>query len=145
VAAERPATNDAVQKTAGLALLYDGKPIDAMYSSTCGGRTEDFSNVFDGPPVPYLKSVACTVEDSGAGGTESRIAGQNKLNQVIFADDGGIANRDLELAFVLGLARPAQLSVDFLSAPVRPDEVRSWTERALKLSAQGSAQDTSAT
>jgi len=37
---------------------YDGKPINALYSSTCGWRTEDAENIFN-EKVPYLVSTAC--------------------------------------------------------------------------------------
>jgi SpoIID/LytB domain protein len=37
---------------------YDGKPINALYSSTCGGRTEDAENIFS-EKVPYLVSTSC--------------------------------------------------------------------------------------
>ena len=46
VSIEKPVTTDVVRKTAGLAIYYQGKLIDAMFMSTCGGHTEDFSNVF---------------------------------------------------------------------------------------------------
>ena len=62
-ALERPLTTEAVRETIGLAIYYRGSLIDAMYTSICGGRTEDFSNVFDAPDVPYLRSVACTMEN----------------------------------------------------------------------------------
>jgi stage II sporulation protein D len=39
--AEHPLSNRAVRETAGLIAVYAGEPIDAMYSSTCGGHTED--------------------------------------------------------------------------------------------------------
>ena len=63
-AAEKSATNEAVRQTAGLAIYYQDKVIDAMFMSTCGGRTEDSDNVFDSAPVPYLKSVFCATESS---------------------------------------------------------------------------------
>ena len=78
VSLENKDTDEAVQQTAGLAVYYDGKLIDAMYMSTCGGRTEDSSNVFDTPPVPYLKSVFAQLKalparerESWKGGTRS--------------------------------------------------------------------------
>ena len=68
VAVEKDATDEAVRQTTGLAIYYQNNLIDAMYMSTCGGRTEDFSNVFDAPPVPYLKSVFCTIESGPESG-----------------------------------------------------------------------------
>lgn len=48
----------AVAATRGLILLHEGQPIDALYHSTCGGRTEDAANVW-GEPIPYLRGVTC--------------------------------------------------------------------------------------
>jgi stage II sporulation protein D len=138
VGAERQPTNEAVQKTAGFALYYEGNLIDAMYTSTCGGRTEDFSNVFDSAPVPYLRSVACAVEGSGtAPGAEMRIAARNNLPDILIADDGGVANRDIELASVLDIAGKDDLTIERLSGTLRRDEARDWIERARKAAATG--------
>ncbi|NLG83546.1 MAG: stage II sporulation protein D [Firmicutes bacterium] len=48
----------AVEETRGLILLYAGRPIEAVYHSTCGGRTEDATAVW-GRAFPYLVSVCC--------------------------------------------------------------------------------------
>src|SRR5207344_1166778 len=53
---EDPLATQAITETRGLVATYDGKPINALYSSTCGGRTEDAENIF-GQPVPYLVST----------------------------------------------------------------------------------------
>ncbi|MGH7582132.1 MAG: SpoIID/LytB domain-containing protein, partial [Gemmatimonadales bacterium] len=47
----------AVRDTRGEVLMYDGQPIDAFFSSTCGGRTEDGSSAFLGADRPYLRAV----------------------------------------------------------------------------------------
>lgn len=46
----------AVKETEGEILTYEGKPIEALYHSTCGGHTEDVAEVF-GKSLPYLKPV----------------------------------------------------------------------------------------
>jgi stage II sporulation protein D len=46
----------AVSETNGQILTYNGNLIEALYHSTCGGRTEDSEEVF-GKSYPYLKSV----------------------------------------------------------------------------------------
>ncbi|MGB2751552.1 MAG: SpoIID/LytB domain-containing protein [Pyrinomonadaceae bacterium] len=51
----------AVQQTRGLVATYQGKPIMAYFTSTCGGRTEDGGNIFD-QGEPYLKGVECSLE-----------------------------------------------------------------------------------
>ena len=58
---EHPLATQAVEETRGLIATYDGEPINALYSSTCGGQTEDAENVF-GERVPYLVSTICHYE-----------------------------------------------------------------------------------
>jgi len=62
LSAEHPLSNQAVEETTGEVITYKGKLIDALYTSTCGGMTEDAENVFSGQPVPYLKSTTCSLE-----------------------------------------------------------------------------------
>ena len=56
VRGENVRTTAAVQATKGEVLLWEGKPIDALFHSTSGGRTLDAAEVF-GKPVPYLTGV----------------------------------------------------------------------------------------
>ncbi len=59
VAAEHPLSDRAVAETVGQVLAYGGGPVDAMYSSTCGGHTEDVAIVFPARDEPYLRAVPC--------------------------------------------------------------------------------------
>jgi len=133
IAAETPATNEAVLKTFGLAIYYRDKLIDAMYTSTCGGRTEDFANVFDAPPVPYLQSVFCAVE----GNQENNgnvLEGKHALERILVTDEGRVANRNLELALVLGIVENnPKLSLDFLEGTIQPAEAARWMRNAVKI------------
>jgi stage II sporulation protein D len=54
---ETPLANTAVVATRGEILTWNDQPIDAFFSSTCGGRTEDGSAAFAGASRPYLRSV----------------------------------------------------------------------------------------
>lgn len=56
---EHQLTNKAVEETLGVIASYQGKPINALYTSTCGGTTESSEFVFS-EPVPYLVSVSCS-------------------------------------------------------------------------------------
>ncbi|HYT64898.1 MAG TPA: SpoIID/LytB domain-containing protein [Vicinamibacterales bacterium] len=58
VQTEDPLATQAIVDTRGIVATYDGKPINALYSSTCGGRTEDAENIFN-EKVPYLVSTSC--------------------------------------------------------------------------------------
>ncbi|MCU0239953.1 MAG: SpoIID/LytB domain-containing protein [Pyrinomonadaceae bacterium] len=53
--------NQAVTETKGVLALYQNKPIRAMYTSTCGGRTEDVKNIYTDYDAPYLKGVECAI------------------------------------------------------------------------------------
>jgi stage II sporulation protein D len=57
--AEHSLSDRAIAETAGLIAVFDGEPIDAMYTSTCGGHTEDSSELFSGRAQPYLTGIAC--------------------------------------------------------------------------------------
>ena len=48
---------NAVESTAGKAVLYKGAPILALYMSSSGGHTEDNEDVWGGTPLPYLRGV----------------------------------------------------------------------------------------
>ena len=61
VSIETKMGTQAVQSTRGIVATYHGKPINALYTSTCGGRTEDSENIFD-VAEPYLRGVECSLE-----------------------------------------------------------------------------------
>lgn len=64
--AEQPLSTQAVKETAGQVLLFAGAPADTLFTSTCGGRTEDAGVVFPSyskSAFPYLRSVACRGEE----------------------------------------------------------------------------------
>ena len=57
--AEDPLTDLAVEETRGTIATFQGKPIHALFTSTCGGATEDARLIFPGMAAPYLAGVAC--------------------------------------------------------------------------------------
>lgn len=48
---------DAVDDTKDEVILHNGDPIQALYSSSSGGHTENNENVWGGTPIPYLRGV----------------------------------------------------------------------------------------
>lgn len=54
---EQTVSNEAVDGTRGVVLKYDGKLIDAVFSSTTGGYTANNEEVWNTAPVPYLRGV----------------------------------------------------------------------------------------
>jgi stage II sporulation protein D len=63
VNSERPLSSFAVEATRGIVIKYNGELIDSLYTSTCGGRTEDAQNIFRSTEAPYLRGVSCPPED----------------------------------------------------------------------------------
>jgi len=59
MAVEHPLTDRAIAETAGEVLVWRGELVEALYSSTCGGHTENVSVIFPQKDAPYLKGVAC--------------------------------------------------------------------------------------
>jgi stage II sporulation protein D len=47
----------AVNETNNQVILHQGDPIQALYSSSSGGHTENNENVWGGSPIPYLRGV----------------------------------------------------------------------------------------
>ncbi|MEZ5345013.1 MAG: SpoIID/LytB domain-containing protein [Pyrinomonadaceae bacterium] len=62
VSIETKMGSQAVRETSGVVATYKGVPINALYTSTCGGRTEDSGNIFEFNE-PYLKGVNCSLTE----------------------------------------------------------------------------------
>lgn len=58
---ESTITNEVVEKTKGLIIVYKGKPIDSVYHSASGGYTESSEYVW-GRYIPYLRAVKSDFE-----------------------------------------------------------------------------------
>ena len=59
VDAERAQTDSAITTTRDVIIAYGGRPINAFYSSTCGGSTAGVTEVWnDRPDEPYLRPVS---------------------------------------------------------------------------------------
>ncbi|MFI3174081.1 MAG: SpoIID/LytB domain-containing protein, partial [Bacillota bacterium] len=56
VSVEQATTTKAVDSTSGTIILYDGEPIEAVFSAASGGYTENSEDVWS-DEVPYLKAV----------------------------------------------------------------------------------------
>ena len=74
---EHPLSDRAVAETAGEVLLYDGQPIDALYSATCGGHTENVEVIFPLKRASYLRGVPCI--EAGEVTLRSAAAGSKAL------------------------------------------------------------------
>ncbi|HWM94425.1 MAG TPA: SpoIID/LytB domain-containing protein [Thermoanaerobaculia bacterium] len=59
---EHPLSDRAISETSGQVVLYQGRLADTLYSSTCGGHTEDVKVIFPLKQEPYLEGVPCMEE-----------------------------------------------------------------------------------
>ena len=59
VNAEHPLSDRAVAETRNQVLVYQGRLADALYSSSCGGHTEDVHVMFPEKAEAYLRGIPC--------------------------------------------------------------------------------------
>jgi stage II sporulation protein D len=131
---ENSLSSRAVDETRGMVATYNGEPINALYTSTCGGRTEDAGNIFN-DAVPYLRARECAAEGRAALATfaikTTREAAELKEEQNV-----SLA-RDVALMMMqnFSLLRP-KVSDSWLNAEAPVSEVRSWLASVANLSHQ---------
>lgn len=73
--AEHPVSDRAVRETAGQVLAFNGEPINALFTATCGGHTEDVEVVFPEWRGTYLRGVPCFAEDRELERVMTRVIG----------------------------------------------------------------------
>ena len=99
-------STQAVEQTSGLVMAYGGRPVDALYTATCGGETSDVQTMFPTRNEPYLKRVRCVELDmlSLAGRADSGILSEMQVNARVYAalaglsESGSWSARDVENA-----------------------------------------------
>lgn len=79
----------AVAETAGEAIYYEDKLIDAVYFSCSGGMTEDAVAVW-GNDVPYLRGVSSPGEERASVFTSEVIVSPERFRQIITSFDAKI-------------------------------------------------------
>lgn len=111
-AVEHELSTRAVRETAGLILTMDGKPVDTLYTSTCGGETSDVSTMFPGRNDPHLKRVRCVELDmlTLAGRADSGLLTEQQVDARLFSALTGTpmtgdswSARDVERAVVAAM------------------------------------------
>jgi stage II sporulation protein D len=74
--------DEAVESTRGEIMLYDSKPIDAVYHSTCGGKTENAGAVW-GKDVPYLRAIKCDDCSNSSHYRDSQTINNKDINKLV--------------------------------------------------------------
>ena len=123
---EDPLSDQAVFETRGLIAQYEGQPINAVYTSTCGGHTENGENVFEGVPVPYLRGVACKPERGS--GAIAQVQGRS----VEATTDDSRSERDFALLEALGVVGRRPNDPEYAGKVPSNREVQEWTTRAVE-------------
>lgn len=129
---EHPNSTRAVEETRGLVATYRGEPINALYTSTCGGRTEHAENIFGGELVPYLRGRECTVHAAHASHASTSIQTTREPNNLRDAEHA-LSARESALLAVHGFRLPSRINDEWLAAAVSAEEVRALLEVAARL------------
>ena len=92
----------AVQDTAGQVMLYNGSPVQALFHSASGGRTEDAQAVW-GTACPYLTSVdSGGEEESGQYSAVKRMTAQELAQTLNKAFEGaGLTQESVRTQFTV--------------------------------------------
>lgn len=128
--AEHPLSDRAVAATRGEILTYDGKPIAALYTATCGGHTEDAAEIFPEQAAPYLKGVPCRAEAEAAASV--RVTVEGIASEAVAAETGEDVTREIALLAVGGVV-PGPLSPRELAKAPDASELRRWTSALARL------------
>jgi stage II sporulation protein D len=97
--------------------------IDALYTSTCGGATEDVENVFLGPSLAYLRGTECVYEKQ----RQWPVATRTFLAPVYAK--GRNVSADIALLISLGVI-PRETDPGYFGKPVSGGEMQEWMDRA---------------
>jgi stage II sporulation protein D len=127
---EQRLTDRAVLETVGVVATWRGRPINAYYTSTCGGHTEAGGAIFD-DDAPYLKGVVCLPERSSRHLVRTTVEPRRDL------PGGAETAHDVALLEALGVIDPDDAEPVRLSGVPADDEVRGWIERAERRLAPG--------
>ena len=130
---ENPLSTRAVDETRGLIATYNGEPINALYTSTCGGRTEDSEKIFN-DAVPYLRARECAAE----GATLDRFVIKTSRAPAELRDDSNVLPaRDVSLLATQNFSDLRErVSDSWLSDSANFIEVHDWLVNVARLSKQ---------
>ena len=128
---ENSLSTRAVDETRGVIATYQGEPINALYTSTCGGRTEDSERIFN-DVLPYLRAHECSGE------TFDRFVIRTSREPAELQDDANVVLvRDVSLLLTqnFGTLRE-RVSDSWLSADASVSEVRNWLTNVARVARQ---------
>lgn len=130
---ENPLSTRAVDETRGIIATYQGEPINALYTSTCGGRTEDSEKIFN-DAVPYLRARECAAE----GATFDRFVIKTSREPAELRDDANVPlARDVGLLLTQNFGTlHERVSDSWLAGDATVSEVRNWLANVARVARQ---------
>ncbi len=131
---ENALSSRAVDETRGMIATYNGEPINALYTSTCGGRTEDAANIFN-DAVPYLKARECAAE--GRAALAPFIVKTSREPAELKTQQNVALARDVALLAIQSFTSlRTRVSDSWLDAEAPVSDVRSWLASVARLAHQ---------
>ncbi|HZN01399.1 MAG TPA: SpoIID/LytB domain-containing protein, partial [Pyrinomonadaceae bacterium] len=132
---ENALSSRAVDETRGIIATYNGEPINALYTSTCGGRTEDSENIFN-DTIPYLRARECAAE----GATFDRFVIRTTREPAELRDESNVTlARDVSLLLTQNFGTlHERVSDSWLSGDATASEVRNWLANVARVAKQSS-------
>jgi stage II sporulation protein D len=123
--AEHPLSDRAVAVTRRQILTWEGRPIDALYTATCGGHTEDGGAIFPEEQAPYLKGVPCRAENAALASLRGTVGGTRVAP--LIDETGADVTRDWALLRSAGVIGPGFESSQAMLEDLEPATLRVWT------------------
>ncbi|HUR80323.1 MAG TPA: SpoIID/LytB domain-containing protein [Thermoanaerobaculia bacterium] len=144
---EHELSTRAVRDTAGLIATYEGKPIDALYTATCGGETSDVATMFPGRNEPYLRRAKCVELEMLTldGRADSGLLSEQQLNARLFAAYAGAGDtsswsaRDVRAAVTSAMRAAGFRESTAAPASSRRRDVLTYLDAALDLASKARA------
>jgi len=132
---ENALSSRAVDETRGIIATYNGEPINALYTSTCGGRTEDSEKIFN-DAIPYLRARECAAE----GATFDRFVIKTTREPAELNDESNVTlARDVSLLLTQNFGTlHERVSDSWLSGDATASEVRNWLANVARVARQTS-------
>jgi stage II sporulation protein D len=134
LASENPLSSRAVDETRGIVATFAGEPINALYTSTCGGRTEDSENIFN-QAVPYLRGRECSV--AGHAAFERFVIRTTRQSGELRNEEHIALVRDIGLLTTQNFSTlPEHVSDSWFAAEATVAEVRNWIANVARVARQ---------
>src|SRR5262249_33648253 len=131
---ENPLSTRAVDETRGVIATFNGEPINALYTSTCGGRTEDSENIFN-EAIPYLRGRECAAEGNAA--FDRFVIRTTRALAELRDDEHVLLARDIGLLVTQNVGMlPERLSDSWLATEASVAEARNWIANVARVAHQ---------